>query len=147
VNFAGRNLDQLQLEMLGANQAREMRRRGKVYSRKATGIVVAAAVALALLLALAGILLLTAAPKKYVYYHGKLYLDHDYQTTYTNLVNLGGTEAGEIVYHGKNYKELSADFETNCQDYAGGAVYALPEDYAIIVRTLDWEFYQLTQVP
>jgi hypothetical protein len=145
MNFAGRNLDQLQLEMLGANQAREMRRRGKVYSRRATGIVVAAA--MALLLALAGILLLTAAPKKYVYYHGKLYLDHGYQTTYTNLVNLGGTEAGEIVYNGKNYKELSADFETNCQDYAGGAVYALPEDYAIIVRTQDWKFYQLTQVP
>jgi hypothetical protein len=145
MNFAGRNMNQAQLEMLGANQAREMQRRGKVYNKKSTGMVLLSVTLV--LLALSGILALTATPKKYVYYHGTLYLDHGYSTTYTNVINLGGEEVGSIFYDGKSYRELSADFETNCEDYDGGAVYVLPEDYAIIVRTQDWKFYQLTKVP
>lgn len=142
MNFSSGNLNQVQLDMLGANQAMKMQKSGKVFNKKATVGVVAAALAVFLLIA--GILAATSSTKTYVYYNGTLYLDHSYQTSYTEIANLGGVEAGTMTCVPKEANELSENFETNCEDFDGGSVYIIPGDSSqIIICTPEFKFYRL----
>lgn len=145
MNFSSRNLNQVQLDMLGANQAIQMQNSGKIYNKKATLGVVAAIVLLLLLIA--AMLAATSSKKSYVYYNGNLYLDHGYQTSYTEIANLGGTEVGEMTWATDESSELSEDFETTCEAYDGGAVYVIPGDKSqVIICTPEFKFYRLTLV-
>lgn len=143
MNFSGRNYNQIQLDMLGANQAMQMQNSGKVYNKKTTWLVIGAAVLFFVLLGV--ILAATSGKKPYVYYNGNLYLDHGYQTSYTEIVNLGGTEAGKMTWVTGKPSELSKDLETTYEAYDGGTVYRIPGDKSqIIICTPEFKFYRLT---
>ena len=143
MNFSGRNFNQVQLDMLGANQAMKMKNSGKVYNKKSTLHVVGAIVLFFMLLVV--ILVATSSEKPYVYYNGNLYLDHGYQTSYTEIVNLEGTEAGKMTWVKGKPSELSKNMETTCEAYDGGTVYMIPGDKSqIIICTPEFKFYRLT---
>lgn len=142
MNFLGRNFNQVQLDMLGANQARQMQKSGKTYDKTTTLLVVVPIIIVIFLLII--IFSLLGAQKSYVYYNGTLYIDHGYKTSYTEVSNLDGVESGIMTYVSTQADGLTSDFETNCEKFAGGVVYVIPNDsYQIIIRTPEFEFYRL----
>lgn len=145
MNFAGRNFQQLQLDMLGANQAMQTQRKGIVYKRSSLALVLIV-IAVGFIVAIS--FLATADSRKaYVYYNGALYLDHGYETNYTEIVTLGGEKCGVMFYCDTTSKNLSKNLETNSPKFDGGIVYTIPnEAYQIIIQTTDHDFYRLTRV-